>query len=313
VALLCADIHLSHNAPTARSAEPDWYAAMERSLKELGELAAFHLAPILFAGDLFESWKSPPELINFALDVLPTMYAIAGQHDLPHHNQGEIHKSAYQTLIKAGRITSLRERRPEPIHRDELTDIRVWSCGFPWGSEIKSPGYFSSPIDSKGLPLQQDLVIAVIHDFCWMPGYTYPGAPAAKELSVLGSKLNGYDVAVFGDNHSHFSSKVGDCNVWNCGCLIRRKKDERKYKPTVGLLYSDGHIEPHFLDTSEDKWLDEEVSEIGQDFEGLGEFLSELGELDADSLDFKEAVKRYLREHEVRELTRKILIEGMGE
>ena len=39
LAILCSDIHLSHNAPVARSAEPDWYIAMKRPLDEIADLA----------------------------------------------------------------------------------------------------------------------------------------------------------------------------------------------------------------------------------------------------------------------------------
>ncbi len=312
VALLCADLHLSHNAPTARSAEPDWYVAQGRVLHELGELQEVHNVPILFAGDLFDSWRSPPELINFALRALPTMYCIPGQHDLPYHDRGEVVKSAYWTLVLAGKIKNLDYGL---IPKGLIPKNKLIVYPFTWGWDVGP--WEVGPAD-KGMGggydySEGDLHIAVTHEFCWMPGHTYPGAPPAKELTKLGSKLKGYDVAVFGDNHSHFASRVGDCNVWNCGCLIRRKRDERKYKPTVGLLYSDGHIEPHFLDTSEDEWLDEELVEVGEDFVEMGDFLSELELLDSASRDFKEAIHRYLREHDVRDLTRKILVEGVGE
>ena len=35
IAILSADWHLSHHPPVWRSAEPDWYAAMQRPLEEV--------------------------------------------------------------------------------------------------------------------------------------------------------------------------------------------------------------------------------------------------------------------------------------
>src|SRR4051812_12555947 len=65
--LWCSDIHLSHKPPIARSAEPCWYSAMQRQLDELRSVALELDVPIFVAGDIFDRWNPPPELINFAI------------------------------------------------------------------------------------------------------------------------------------------------------------------------------------------------------------------------------------------------------
>jgi DNA repair exonuclease SbcCD nuclease subunit len=86
IAIFLADIHLSLKPPIWRSAEPDWLDAQRRILAEVRELQEKHKCPIYCAGDIFHRWNAPPELINFALEYLPDMNAIPGQHDLPLHN-----------------------------------------------------------------------------------------------------------------------------------------------------------------------------------------------------------------------------------
>ena len=99
IAIFAADLHLSLKAPIWRSTEQDWFEAMLRPLVELRTLATLHNCPIVYAGDIFDKWNSPPELINFAIEHLPKGHAIPGQHDLPLHNYEDIRKSAYWTLV----------------------------------------------------------------------------------------------------------------------------------------------------------------------------------------------------------------------
>ena len=108
VALVCSDIHLCHTRPTSRSAEPDWYEAMARRLHQVDEIASYQQVPVLCAGDVFDRWNSPPELINFAIKNMPPMWAVPGQHDLPHHRLDEVHRSglwmrAYQCIKESER------------------------------------------------------------------------------------------------------------------------------------------------------------------------------------------------------------------
>lgn len=301
IALLVADIHLSHNPPPARAAESDWYAAMGRPLGQLSDLANRYDAPVICAGDVFEKWNSPPELVNFAIKYLPKMFAIPGQHDLPYHSYDEIRKSAYWTLVEANAIIDIGHgkscrRTGLSLRLNPAVELR----GFPYGCEIKPARKLL-----KGL-----FSIVIAHSYVWVQGHGYPGAPNERRLAGYEDRLAGYDVAVFGDNHKGFLATAGGCNVINCGCLIPRKMDERGHKPAVGLLYDDGLVKFHFLDISEDKWAgtepDEGIYMMGDS--ELDEFLEGLGSLGGDSLDFGEAVRRYLDDHKVGENTRKALL-----
>lgn len=268
VALIVADIHLSHRAPVARSAEPDWYMAQARTLSQLANIAKSEgNVPVIIAGDLFDSWRVPAELINFAMDMLPdNTYAIPGQHDLPLHNYNDLPKSPFYTLMQAGRIKIL-----IPYVLTQINGIDVW--GFPWGSP---------PVPC---PLVDQLTtkIAIAHSYVYKhKKNAYPGAPDHQSSSGYRGRLKGFDYAFFGDNHKLFiDSDSTGVTIVNCGALIHRKIDEQNYlPPRVWRLHASGLLAWQSIDTSEDKWLspNNDLSNIEVSFEGIIKEIEEMGE-----------------------------------
>jgi len=252
---------------------------MLRYLLQLKDIQRKHGGvPILCAGDVFDLWHSVPELINFAWANLPGMYAIPGQHDLPNHSYINVHKSAYWTLVQSGRIRNL-------TNHAEIPDVGT-IYPFMWGQDVRP-----APKDPvKGLK------IALIHAYVWRPGHAYDSASEDDNLDQWKTRLEGYDVAIFGDNHSGFLSKALDCRVINCGCMIPRSSREHGYTPTVGLIHANGVISREPFVTSEDCWLTDQfvmnsidkTKPVGMKLAALLEGISDLSE---DSLDFTEAVK----------------------
>lgn len=290
-AILISDIHLSHTVPVARSAESDWYLAQGRVLGQIKQLKDRYGCPVICSGDIFDKWNVGVETINWAIRNLPAMYAIPGQHDLPWHRYEDIHRSAYWTLVEAGVVKDL-GCEGEVLDRGGILSLHP----FPWGFEIK--------------PLQRvkddRLHVAVVHSYVWAQGFGYSEAPMSSYWDSYSSRLGGYDVAVFGDNHHHFVKG----RLWNCGCLIRRKLDERELKPVAGLLLESGRVEPYWLDVSEDKWMVENKGEVAESkTPELDAFLKELDSVEADFLDFVQELKRYLGTSTVDKGTRRILFE----
>jgi DNA repair exonuclease SbcCD nuclease subunit len=298
IALLIADVHLSERPPVARLAEPDWFEAMARPFDQLERLREKYHAPVICCGDLFNQWNPSPRLINFALQNIPEMYSIAGQHDLRHHDYDSIEDTAYWTLVEAGKIFHL-QKFDHPFHHN----ANVGVLGYSWGEELK-------PIEKRSDVLQ----VAVIHRYCWTRDHSYPNAPEDQQVSAYRNKLKGFNLAIFGDNHSHFYHETATKpSVYNCGCLIRRSINERKNEPAVGLLMSDGTVQWELLDCSADKWLDEDnpainVIEKALNMRGL---IDELESLDHDSLSFLEQVERFCKANDVSRRTRKVILEAI--
>jgi len=295
LAAVCADIHLSHRAPTARSVESDWYVAQERYLNQLTGIANEYKVPIICAGDVFDRYNPPPELINWAKEHLPPeCYAIPGQHDIPYHDLGNLQKSAFWTL----KLTD-----PESQcfvwlkDSHSYIDPRLRMFPFPFGAEVKTEGLSESKLN-----------VAVIHGCVALEDQGYPGLERKNYVRGWKKRLEGFDVAIFGDNHVAFEVS-GKPFIYNCGCLIPRKISERNHKPSVGLLKDDGTVERIYLDCSKDKWV--EVSEEKTIRVDMGELIKEMNELAEDSLDFREALERYAENAEtgVKSVIRELLEE----
>lgn len=316
IAILCSDLHLSHVPPTARKAEPNWYAVMSRYLTQLRELQNKHKCHVVCAGDIFDKWwgahgKGSTELINFAISELPKMYTVPGQHDLPYHSMKEIHKSAYWTLTQAGIIETIPHGIPKFLEVDNCHPIQgLVLHGFPWGFKIK-------PLAKKA---RVDVInLAVIHKYCWIPGHSYPGAELKGRVTKYRAALQGYDAAVFGDNHKGFLSsttkqKNKGTTVFNCGTFLRRAIDEIAYKPQVGLLFEDGTVQSHFFDTSKDVFSSgKQIATTEISDAAMEELLEELKDIGDDPLSFASALDRYFKKERVPKAVKTILRKIMEE
>ena len=290
IAILCADIHLSHKPPVWRSAEPDWYEAMKRPLLELSALQRQLNVPILCAGDIFDRWNAPAELINFALTYLPyNMHAIPGQHDLPNHNIEEINKSAFWTLVQTERI--------KEISNGVIINNDLLFYGYPYNESIKR---------EKNIKGYTQICLA--HQYVWTKGASYQTVSLDSHIKKQREVLQTYDVCVFGDNHIHFTTKLKNTPIWNCGSLMRRHSDQIDYVPQLGILYENKTILPYVLDISEDRYID--VVDFGIDNAqiDLSGFIKELEKLGDSELNFIDAVKVYLRNKGVSKPVQKILL-----
>ncbi len=303
VALLVADLHLSHKPPVARSAEPDWYAAMERQLRELQNLSTSlngplsPPVPIICAGDIFDSAKQPVELVNFAIQHLPQMYAVPGNHELPCHRYDDLHKSPYWTLVKAGRVIDLTPWKDHCIGN-------LIMHGYPYGFEPKPLEHWEADI-----PLQ----VAVVHQYVWTKESGYPGAPESHRLKEFRKKVKGYDVAVVGDNHKSFTSHSDkETTVMNVGGFFRRKIDEIDHKPSVGLLMVNGRVKRHYLDVSKDKFLTAERLTTMMEGIGFETFVESLQGLADNALDFSERLMQWLERKKVNQETKETILRWLG-
>lgn len=299
-AIFCADLHLSHLPPISRSPDKeDWYKVQKRYLDHITKLSKRNTLfpiPVICAGDVFDKWNPPNELVNFALKNLPHMYAVPGQHDLPNHNLEDIRKSGFWTLSLAKKITPL---LGDPV---QVNNLRL--RGFAWGIPL-------SPCEEVPHSLLFD--VAVVHDLFWVKGKGFHGAPENKRVKNRSESFSGYDVVVTGDNHKPFHVIVGDTQIINCGSLMRRTSDQYEYKPCVWLLMSDGSIERSYLDVSKDRFLDfeEKRDKKVAGSKTLEEFLVKLRDLKDVTVTFEEAVANYMHKFKVKDEIKEIILCAM--
>jgi DNA repair exonuclease SbcCD nuclease subunit len=286
IAILMADVHLSHTAPAARSHEPDWYEAMRRQLVWLRELQSKLNIPILIAGDIFHKYNPPVELVNFALQELPNrITAIPGQHDLPFHNMDDIHKSAYWTLVEAHKIRTSVYQKPEFL----APQTGVVLHGFPFGCPLKP---------YKKVPCEY-MNIAMIHEYCWQGKSGFPGASEDKTVNAHRNNADGYDILIFGDNHIPHEDISKNPIVFNCGGFYRRTIDEINHKPSVGILYSDKTIRREYVPVDEDIFVSAQEKPVLD--QNISEFVKYLANTTTNPLDVEEVIRNYVITHNVPE------------
>jgi hypothetical protein len=303
VGIACSDLHLSHKPPVARSAEPNWYNAMKRGLQELKDVKQKFHCPIIYAGDIFDTWNVCPELINFAIKNLPSGYSIPGQHDLPNHDYDQAKRSAYATLCYAGVLNDIAPNGFLTL--PSCFGINVSLHSFPWGKEIKPNKYKSIDADQ--------IHIAVVHSYIWAGTFKYKDAPTDQEYKHYRKSLEDYQVAVFGDNHKGFKvERNGTGDIINCGTFFRRKADEINYQPMIGLILLDGSIVPHYLDTGPDLFIDavEELAVLERELDASLLF-EELRGLGLKIVDFREALEHWMEKMSVSKGVRSIILNAM--
>lgn len=314
LAILCSDVHFSLKAPVARAGEPDWLEAQGKTIAQVGALSEKHKAPVLCAGDLFDRWNSPAELINWVMILLAPFspqatsgfgfYAIPGNHDLPNHRQDGMYRSAFGTLYESGSLELLRSTGPVYMPSESVC-VKV--CGSRLGEELPEP-----PKRGDGNVLR----VLVTHQYIWKKGHAYSQAPKQQNVKRKAADFTGWDVVVVGDNHSAFIHEIrhakGKTIICNPGTLMRRKSDEAKYSPSVGLLYSDGSVKLHKLDTKGEKFT-RSVAKDGKEQESsVADFIARLTNLQVCSLNFREAIMQAMDVDDVSESVREYILEAVN-
>ncbi len=301
VALLVSDIHLSHRPPISRSTEKNWYECQAGYLAQLKRLAGD--LPILCGGDYFDKWNSPPELINLAIEYAPVMFCVPGQHDLPYHSLSDIRKSAYWTMVEAGKIANIRPDKPLELARPYPMRLH----GFSWGKPVQ-------PLEE---PHDLVLEIAICHEFIWSKNTGYPGASRTQRIKPFIERLKGFDVALFGDNHKttiwNLMKQKDGITIFNPGSFMRRTIDQKDHHPCVGYLYNDGTVQMEYLDVTKDQMVDERRIKDGLSDPRLIEFLGGLLFSSDLSISFREVLTRALDEKQVDDIIRKMVLQALEE
>lgn len=287
VAMFLSDLHLSDKRPVCR--EDDWFEAMGRVLDFIEEKRQELKVPVFFSGDLFDRPTCSPALLSLAISKINGWFAIPGQHDLPGHRLDKIGNSAFWTLVCSGSVY------PEISHRP-FSNRNVCVIGRPYGTRpVSAKDVFKFQTDSR-------IKVAFSHRLVWCGDPPYPGAEVSGNVDHVVREYKGYDVLVFGDNHTPFRTRRNGVRVLNCGTCMRRKTDEEKIQPMIYVLSSDKTIYSIKIPTSadvltKDHLKAEEESRAHEIIEKL------MGDLEI-GVSFLENLKRFLAEGEVKKSVR---------
>lgn len=302
IAVLISDCHFSADKPKARAGtQEQWWDTQCAHLEEAMRTAHNLNCPLVIAGDVFDTWNQPVDLVTMIAEVMAAfqcpVYMVPGQHDLPYHELHEVGRSAIYNLMMASR--GMRRRSDVYLLTSNilpLGDTGWWVYGAAWGMPFDYATARTSLTPETGEDDGNILLCA--HKYVYSGRSTaHPGAK--QEDCSHGRKMRdalaGYTACVFGDNHIPFL----DDNVYNHGALIRRKSDERKFIPEYGLLYRFGRIERVQLEASgKDMWHDGEDEYAAPDKKPaalMTDFAESVKALASDeTVDFKAVCNRLL-------------------
>lgn len=278
---------------------------MYRQLEELREVAQFLsnmqgiVFPILCAGDIFDKWNPPTELVNFAIEKLKhdrfQIYAVPGQHDMCNHSHDEMGKTGYSLLRWAGAIRCVDHERMCWLENDKSDWISV--AGYGWQTAS-----LRGRVETCG--------IALLHRYVWNDKNKFYGAEKSNadgKTSRVAKEFQD-NLIICGDNHKGFYDPK--YRVFNCGGFYRRNSDQVDYTPQIGIVYSDYTVRPYQMDTSKDKWLSRhELIEVAETDANLKDFLKDLKRgLSVESTSFKHIVESYCRNHGICPSVQSILM-----
>lgn len=284
--LACADIHLSENAPSFRSEEPDWFAAQARQLDWLKKTAEHYDVPLVIAGDIFDKAQGSTRLVNFVADHLPHAFACPGNHDLPYHSLDRIDISSYGSLLRMGVIDGV-----QGYKWYNNGEVEIAFHLFPFGSELK-------PCIS-----QADVNVAVIHHFVWTRESAMSKIMPDCGLDDLLAQMPGYDYYIFGDNHEPFYVD----KAINCGSFYRRKKGEEAYQPTVPLVFAD-HVQFLPVPVHEDIVTTAETKEQKAETHNFDRFFQSLKEAESLTCDISSLLQDEIKKQNLKQEVKDAII-----
>lgn len=285
LAILCSDLHLRHDKPSAR-AEGDWYEVQRKQLEALRNIQKANLdVPIICAGDIFNKWNPPAELISFCLDHMPTMYCIPGQHDLPYHDYDQRYKGAYGALVRAGKIVDLPAEEWSLVGQDSHCRRSFWVWANPWG-KYTLPQY-NAPGSGDRVKLQ------VLHAYRWSAPDTKH--PKATEESRIGARSPFIDARIIGDNHIPWRNS----HTMNHGGFIAQNADQKDFYPGAGILRYATTITHAFYhefggdEPKERQWLDAGIELPKEKI--AGEVIEQLNQLQGSGDSFADRLKQVIQ------------------
>ena len=289
-AILAADIHLREDTPVCRI--DNYWAAQEAKIDFLANLQQKHECKVLVAGDLFHHWKPSPALLHWAIESLPTTFAVAGNHDLPEHNLALLHRCGMGVLSAS--------RRLYMMGKIEIKNITMQ--GFSHG-EIPEP-----PRRTKSSSIR----VAVCHTMTWTKKRPYPGC-VADEATKLLRRLKGYDLVLTGDNHEPFVAEDKGRLLVNPGSMMRMTAAQADHKPRVYLWYADDNtVEPAYFPIEEGVITRKHIDRETERDERIEAFVKRLRDDVEIGLSFEKNLEEFFEKNKTAKPVKQLIMEVIG-
>lgn len=293
-AIITGDIELRAHTPLCRL--DDHWAAQERKIKFISDLAKKYDCPILDGGDLFDKkYKQNPShfLISWAIRNLPRhFFTVPGNHDLPGKSMENYNRSAMKVLESAGivskkRFFALKNQRKVQIYR------------IPWGEPVL-------PVEIEGNDF--DYNVLLIHTMVYDDNMPFPGCEGWEKGQLL-RMFSNFDLIVSGHHHATFTgfNKRTNTLLVNPGSLMRNDADQEFFKPSIFLWFAaENRVEQVFLPI-ESGVVSRFHLEVKEEKEiRLNAFIEKLGEQTVSGINFEQNLQVLLTKDVERRIIDKV-------
>jgi DNA repair exonuclease SbcCD nuclease subunit len=210
-----SDWHLSRKCPVSRIDGKLYFLHGIAKVEHLVDIANKYKAPLIVAGDIWDTLDVTPLMINTLSDVLRGcehgVFSVAGQHDQDHRLL--IRTCPYLTLARTGAIS----------HLDRRNTMGLF--GLSYG-------------DTKPLPTTADPTALVVHRTITKgkpPFFLKDGVSAAFMLN----QYKDFRIIISGDYHVPFTYRANGQLLVNCGCLMRKDRSQVDYIPRGFVINCD--------------------------------------------------------------------------
>lgn len=284
--IITGDWHLRDDIPICRI--DDYQKAQWCAMDFIADLQSKYHCPVLQPGDVLHRWKPSPWLLSQALLHMPSIYAVAGNHDLPKHQIDLLYKSGFETLKLANKIS---------CHK-MVEKGKAIIYGFPYGQKL---------VNHKHKEGYRN--IAVAHTMVWKKDLPYPGCTAGDAKSLL-KKMESYSVVITGDNHEAFVEEYEGRLLVNCGSLMRMTAAQVDHKPRVYLYYIEDNTIEEVLIPIEEGVISREHLDIEEErSERISAFVSRLDDDWDVGLDFPKNMEEFFGKNEVKKSVKNLVWE----
>ena len=275
--ILAGDLHCGDLHPECRS--DNYLKALLQKVVWLAELQQKHKnIPILFPGDLFHTWSGGgTEAINALMEVWPTgpVFAVPGNHDLPQHLLKLQQKTAFQTMVLAGKIKDVSGKVVE-VGDDTYLE------GCAWGEEPRE-GMAGNVYN-----------ILMWHVTTWQQPFM--PEQIAGDADRLLKKRPQFDLICTGDNHQTFTAEDHGNYLVNCGSVMRMTAAQIDHAPCVYLWAPDRPPKQVFIPTVPGVVSRAHVDLVNQREERTNAFVAKLEGGGEVSLSFQDNIETLLKE-----------------
>lgn len=291
--ILSADWHLREPTSVPRCyVGENFYEDQWEDLRFIRGLQLQHDCPVVVSGDIFDHWKTSPQLLSDTINHLPDkVIVIYGNHDLPQHNLDIRHKCGLYTLIQSGRVTL-----PSSISHGEYPFL-IQGCS--WGME---------PNNKQATSITN---ILMWHTMTYLDEEPFPGCTAPNALSLL-RKYKDYRLIVTGDNHTPFVEDYKGRLLVNPGSLNRQKASQIDYKPRVYLWYADTNtVRPVYIPIKEGVISREHIEDKEARNERITAYVERLNTTGNVTMSYSENLQIFMDQNKVKKSVQKIIFKSL--